>query len=67
MKKLIVGGLAALALGLVLAPAAQADVDCYTQTTYDGNTRTTCYSGYPDYHRTVIDCDATHCVTRGDY
>lgn len=47
------------------APAAHANVDCYTQTTYNGGTRTTCYSGFPDYRTTVTTCDATHCVTTG--
>ena len=65
MKKLILGGLAALAL--IGAPVAQASpsIDCYTQETYKG-TRTTCYSGYPDYNRTVTTCDANHCRTSGN-
>ena len=53
MKKIIVtlAGvmLASMLLGTLLAsilisaaPAAHANVDCYTQTTYNGGTRTTC-------------------------
>ena len=65
MKRLVIGGLAALALGRGVAPAAGADgIDSYTQTTNTG-TRTTCYYGYPDYQRTVTNCDASHCTTRG--
>ena len=46
------------------APRAHADgVDCYTQTTHNGS-RTTCYYGYPNYQRTITDCDASRCVTR---
>ena len=56
----------ALALGAGLAPMAHADgIDCYTQTTYNGGTRTTCYTGYPDYRRIITECDGNgHCVTR---
>ena len=64
MKRLIIGGLAALGIGLGVAPAAEADgVGCYTQTTNNG-THTTCYYGYPDYYRTVTVCDTSHCTTR---
>jgi hypothetical protein len=64
----IILGIMAGAAGTALlnSGTAKADVDCYTQTTYNGGTRTTCYYGYPDYYRTVTDCDANHCTTRGN-
>ena len=64
MKHLIIGGIAALAIALGMAPVAGAgDIDCYTQETYSG-TRTTCYYGYPDYERSITDCNASRCTTR---
>ena len=69
MKKILIGTAVGAALfgGSLAGPApiAHANVDCYTQTTYNGGTRTTCYSGFPDYRTTVTTCDATHCVTTG--
>ena len=64
MKRLLIGGIAALGLVLGPAPLAQAgDIDCFTQETYDGS-RTTCYYGYPDYQRSITDCNGSRCTTR---
>jgi hypothetical protein len=59
------GAIAGIAGSALLNPApAHADgVDCYTQDTYNGGTRTTCYYGYPDHQRSITECDATHCRT----
>ena len=68
MKRLLIGTVAALAIGLTGAPAqagASPTTDCYTQDTYSGGTRTTCYTGYPDYRRIITECDGNgHCTIR---
>ena len=66
MRCLLIGA-AVLAVGLGVAPVASAnDIDCYTQDTYGGGTRTTCYYGFPSYDRTIETCDTDgHCTTRG--
>ena len=44
-------------------PAQAGDIDCFTQETYNGS-RTTCYYGYPDYQRSITDCNGSRCTTR---
>lgn len=64
MKTILITGLAAL--GIALAPTATADEDCYTQTSYNGDTRITCYTGYPSYETIITVCDERSCKTRSN-
>jgi hypothetical protein len=62
VKRLLIGGLAALALGTASMAGASPDLDCFTQETYNGS-RTTCYTGYPDYDRIITECSSGRCKT----
>jgi hypothetical protein len=67
MKKLIGGGLAALAIGLGLgiAPVAQADIDC-TTSRMSGMSFTICRYSDPWRPATTTTCfdNSGHCTTR---
>ena len=66
MKKLIGGGLVALALGLAVAPVAQADVDC-TTSRYSGMSFTICRYSDPWQPATTTTCydNTGRCTTTG--
>ena len=65
MKRLMVGGLAALAVGLVGAPVAQADVSC-TTSRYSGMSFTICRDSDPWQPATTTTCydNTGYCTTR---
>jgi hypothetical protein len=66
MKKLIISGLAALAIGLAAAPVAQADVDC-TTSRMSGMSFIVCRYSDPWQPATTTTCyDRTgSCITTG--
>ena len=65
MKKLIGGDFMALAIGLAMAPVAQADVDC-TTSRYSGMSFTICRYSDPWQPATTTCYDSTgRCTTTG--